>query len=143
MIDSSLREIDRFLHGTKLAETTVAPIGHALMPLLYPQPDRAAAWRISFLEESDRCEAPGWSALFATLHADALLRVGAPSTFYAFDTSPASARSVRDAALTGLIREVHAENYGVYGVRNGATFRCRNSSLPSPTGSPSPTSRVG
>lgn len=28
-----------------------------------------------------------------------------------------SSRALRDAALVGLIRQVHADNYGVYGVR--------------------------
>jgi putative transposase len=41
----------------------------------------------------------------------------APSTYYAAKTRPASARSRRDAELTALIRQVHAENYGVYGAR--------------------------
>jgi putative transposase len=41
----------------------------------------------------------------------------APSTYYAAKTRPASARSVSDAATTDVIRVVHAENYGVYGVR--------------------------
>ena len=40
-----------------------------------------------------------------------------PSTFYKFKKRPASARSVRDAELTGLIKTIHADNYGVYGVR--------------------------
>ncbi|MGX6741147.1 IS3 family transposase [Streptomyces peucetius] len=31
--------------------------------------------------------------------------------------APASARSIRDAQLTELIGKVHADNYGVYGVR--------------------------
>jgi putative transposase len=41
----------------------------------------------------------------------------APSTYYAAKTRPASARSVRDAALSAQIRLVHEANYGVYGVR--------------------------
>jgi putative transposase len=41
----------------------------------------------------------------------------APSTYYAAKTRPASARSRRDAELTGLIKQIHAENYGVYGAR--------------------------
>ena len=41
----------------------------------------------------------------------------APSTYYAAKKRPPSARSVSDAATTALIRQVHAENYGVYGVR--------------------------
>jgi putative transposase len=41
----------------------------------------------------------------------------APSTYYAVKTRPASARSLRDSALTELIEQIHAENYGVYGAR--------------------------
>jgi putative transposase len=41
----------------------------------------------------------------------------APSTYYATRTRPPSARSVRDAVVTVEIARVHAENYGVYGIR--------------------------
>ncbi|MGP9615402.1 IS3 family transposase, partial [Arthrobacter sp. AOP36-A1-22] len=37
--------------------------------------------------------------------------------YYARRSRPASARSIRDARLTGLILHVHSENYGVYGAR--------------------------
>nr|WP_231135160.1 IS3 family transposase [Motilibacter deserti] len=41
----------------------------------------------------------------------------APSTYYAAKARPRSARAVRDAAVAGEIARVHAENFGVYGVR--------------------------
>ena len=41
----------------------------------------------------------------------------APSSYYAAKTRPPSARSLKDAATTRVIVEVHAENYCVYGVR--------------------------
>jgi len=41
----------------------------------------------------------------------------APSTYYAAKTRPPSARSVTDAATAAVIKDVHAANYGVYGVR--------------------------
>jgi putative transposase len=41
----------------------------------------------------------------------------APSTYYAAKTRPVSARSRRDEQLTALIKQIHAENYGVYGAR--------------------------
>jgi putative transposase len=41
----------------------------------------------------------------------------APSTYYAAQSRPPSARSRRDAELTGEIRRIHTENYGVYGAR--------------------------
>jgi putative transposase len=40
----------------------------------------------------------------------------APSTYYAAKTRPPSARSLSDAARLEVIREVHADNFGVYGV---------------------------
>jgi putative transposase len=47
---------------------------------------------------------------------DAGLQI-APSTYYAAKTRPPSARSVSDAATSAVIERVHAENFGVYGVR--------------------------
>ncbi|AXE38162.1 hypothetical protein JS278_02937 [Acidipropionibacterium virtanenii] len=41
----------------------------------------------------------------------------APSTFYAAVGRAPSARSVRDEELLVMIRKIHADNYGVYGVR--------------------------
>ena len=40
-----------------------------------------------------------------------------PSTYYKFKKRPASARSIRDEQLTGLIKQIHAANYRVYGAR--------------------------
>jgi putative transposase len=40
----------------------------------------------------------------------------ASSTYYAARNRSPSARSVSDAATTEVIRKVHADNYGVYGV---------------------------
>ena len=41
----------------------------------------------------------------------------APSTYYAAKTRPPSQRARSDAVTSALIERVHAENYGVYGVR--------------------------
>jgi putative transposase len=41
----------------------------------------------------------------------------APSTYWAAHTRPDSARVVRDRELIAQIERIHAENYGVYGVR--------------------------
>lgn len=41
----------------------------------------------------------------------------APSSYYAAKTRPPSARAVADAGHLEVIRAVHADNYGVYGVR--------------------------
>jgi len=40
-----------------------------------------------------------------------------PSTYYKIKKWPVSARTVRDAELTALIKQIHAANYGVYGAR--------------------------
>ena len=41
----------------------------------------------------------------------------APSTYYAAQTRPPSARALADQQHRAVLRRVHAENYGVYGVR--------------------------
>ena len=41
----------------------------------------------------------------------------APSTYYASKNRALSARAVSDAATTAVIKRVHAQNYGVYGIR--------------------------
>jgi len=41
----------------------------------------------------------------------------APATYYAAKTRPASPRKVRDEQLKWQLAELHAANYGVYGVR--------------------------
>lgn len=40
----------------------------------------------------------------------------APSTYYEARSRPPSARSISDAARLETIRQVHADNYGAYGV---------------------------
>jgi putative transposase len=41
----------------------------------------------------------------------------APSTYYAAKSRPPSARAARDRELTGKIKQVHKDNYDVYGAR--------------------------
>ena len=41
----------------------------------------------------------------------------APSTYYAFKSRPRSARSRSDERLLEIVKDLHGENYGVYGVR--------------------------
>ena len=41
----------------------------------------------------------------------------APSTYYAAKARPPSARAVKDASTSEVFARVHADNYGVYGVR--------------------------
>jgi putative transposase len=40
-----------------------------------------------------------------------------PATYYAAKTRPPSPRALRDAQLKPVLAGLHAENYGVYGVR--------------------------
>ena len=41
----------------------------------------------------------------------------APSTYYAFKKRPASARAVSDERLVEVVKDVHRDNFGVYGSR--------------------------
>jgi putative transposase len=41
----------------------------------------------------------------------------APSSYYAAKSRPRSARAVADEQRLAVIRKVHEDNYGVYGVR--------------------------
>jgi putative transposase len=41
----------------------------------------------------------------------------APSTYYAAKPRPPSARSLTEAATSGLLQRLHEDNYGVYGAR--------------------------
>ncbi|MGW8783229.1 BREX system ATP-binding domain-containing protein [Streptomyces sp. NPDC055796] len=68
---------ERLLQGTRLADATVTPLAQAVRSLTASdQPDRAVSWSRKLLEEAERAHAPGWVSLFATLHAEALLRLG-------------------------------------------------------------------
>jgi putative transposase len=49
----------------------------------------------------------------------------APSTYYAAKTRAPSARAVSDAATMARIVKIHADNYGVYGVRKVHAELCR------------------
>ena len=50
----------------------------------------------------------------------------APATYYAAKTRPASPRRLRDEQLKGQLAELHAANYGVYGVRKMHAALARN-----------------
>ncbi|MGP4012658.1 AAA family ATPase [Streptomyces sp. 4N124] len=68
---------ERFLQEAQLTEATMEAITQALRSLVHSDhPERAVPWSRNLLQESERCRAPGWSAVFATLHAEALLRIG-------------------------------------------------------------------
>ncbi|MFR9797763.1 AAA family ATPase [Streptomyces sp. MS06] len=66
-----------FLQTTALQDTTLLPIARAIRTLIHSeQPESAVAWCRRRLAEAGRCRAPAWRAVFATLHAEALLRLG-------------------------------------------------------------------
>ncbi|MEU8975725.1 LuxR C-terminal-related transcriptional regulator [Streptomyces monashensis] len=68
---------ERLLRAAGPAEATMTPIVQALRSLLLSDhPERAVPWSRTLLEEAERRAAPGWAAVFATLHAQALLRIG-------------------------------------------------------------------
>ncbi|MGW2323518.1 AAA family ATPase [Streptomyces sp. NPDC001680] len=68
---------ERFLEASTLSEYTVLPIVQALRALmLSDQLDRVSAWCLRLSETAEKRDAPGWVALFATLHGEALLRLG-------------------------------------------------------------------
>lgn len=61
----------------RLTDATLAPLVLAVRTLLYSdRPGRAVPVSRRLLEEAEASGAPGWRAVFATLHAEALLRVG-------------------------------------------------------------------
>ncbi|MFC7310268.1 AAA family ATPase [Streptomyces monticola] len=76
-IDAGGAAGERLLQSARLSDITLAPIAQALRSLVYSDhPERAVPWSRKLLDEADRAKAPGWSAVLATLHAEALLRLG-------------------------------------------------------------------
>ncbi|MBB3101640.1 putative transposase [Actinoplanes campanulatus] len=69
--------------------------------------------RVAFVDSQK--EQHGVQSVLRALH-DTPAQI-APSTYYAAKTRSASPRSRRDEELTRLIKQIHAENYGVYGAR--------------------------
>ncbi|MFE0201049.1 AAA family ATPase [[Kitasatospora] papulosa] len=68
---------ERLLQETRLTDATVEPITQALRALVHSDhPERAVPWGRNLLREAERRGAPGWSAVFASLLAEALLRMG-------------------------------------------------------------------
>jgi DNA-binding CsgD family transcriptional regulator len=77
MVDTAPGAAERLLRSARLTDATLAPLAQAVTSLLCSeQPDLAVRWSRGLLDEADRCRAPGWSAVFGTLHAEALLRLG-------------------------------------------------------------------
>ncbi|MET7685489.1 AAA family ATPase [Streptomyces sp. NPDC005423] len=77
VIDAPPAAAERLLRSAALTEATMTPIVQALESLtLSDHPERAVPWSRGLLQDAERRGAPGWAAVFATLHAQALLRIG-------------------------------------------------------------------
>ncbi|MFD7033989.1 AAA family ATPase [Streptomyces sp. NPDC059917] len=75
--DDDAATAERLLRGTPLAQSTFEPLGQALRTLVHTdRPRRAAVWCRALGEEARVQRAPGWQAALATVHAEALLRLG-------------------------------------------------------------------
>ncbi|KPI14383.1 transcriptional regulator, LuxR family [Actinobacteria bacterium OV450] len=87
-LDTPVAVGERLLQSTRLSDATVTPLAHAIRSLTASdQPDRAVTWSRNLLEDAERAHAPGWTSLFATLHAEALLRRGDLSGAHAHATA--------------------------------------------------------
>ncbi|MFJ3309380.1 AAA family ATPase [Streptomyces sp. NPDC086549] len=77
LLDTRASACETLLRSARLTDATLAPLVLAVRTLLYSdRPERAVPATGRLLEEAEACRAPGWRAVFATLHAEALLRVG-------------------------------------------------------------------
>ncbi|MEU5090883.1 AAA family ATPase [Streptomyces sp. NPDC021356] len=77
VIDAGATAAERLLRSATLTEATMTAVVQAVRSLLLcDQPERAVPWSRTLLEDAERRGAPGWAAVFATLHAQALLRIG-------------------------------------------------------------------
>ncbi|MFE0419481.1 AAA family ATPase [Streptomyces tendae] len=65
------------LQHVALQDATLLPLARAVRTLIYSeQPERATGWCHRWAEDAARHNSPTWRAVFATLHAEALLRLG-------------------------------------------------------------------
>ncbi|MFJ3175205.1 AAA family ATPase [Streptomyces roseus] len=100
LVDTPAAVSERLLHSARLTDATVAPLAQAVRSLLCSEhPERAVPWSRNLLEEARRCQAPGWSAVFAALHAEALLRMGDPRGAYAHATAALEALPERGGSF--------------------------------------------
>ncbi|WP_316762810.1 AAA family ATPase [Streptomyces herbicida] len=77
LLDTSVAGREEVPGSARLTDATLAPLALAVRTLLYSdRPERAVPASRRLLEEAEVSGAPGWRAVFATLHAEALLRVG-------------------------------------------------------------------
>ncbi|MER6570324.1 LuxR C-terminal-related transcriptional regulator [Streptomyces sp. NPDC001093] len=92
----------------------MTPIVQALRSLLLSDhPERAVPWSRTLLEDAERRDAPGWAAVFATLHAQALLRIGDLAEARAYASRALSALPERSGgalpyAATAVLIRAHS-----------------------------------
>ncbi|MFE2936946.1 LuxR C-terminal-related transcriptional regulator [Streptomyces sp. NPDC059278] len=71
------KDAERFLDGAPAAQGTHEALAQAVRTLIHTdQPRRAAEWCRRLQEQAARRRAPGLRAMYGTLHAEALLRLG-------------------------------------------------------------------
>jgi DNA-binding NarL/FixJ family response regulator len=110
VIDTGTAAAEGLLRSATLTEATTAQLLQAVHSLLLgDQPERAIPWSRTLLEDAERRGAPGWAAGFATLHAQALLRVGGLAeacTFaeHALQMLPENSGMLGYAALAVLVQ---------------------------------------
>ncbi|WP_189958800.1 helix-turn-helix transcriptional regulator [Streptomyces alanosinicus] len=77
LLDTPAADCEALLGTVPLTDTTFAPLVNAVRTLLYSdRPERAVFVSGELLTEAEKSGAPGWRAVCAGLHAEALLRIG-------------------------------------------------------------------
>ncbi|MFE0514115.1 BREX system ATP-binding domain-containing protein [Streptomyces sp. NPDC058964] len=77
LLDTRAADSETLLRSTRLTDDGLAQLVVAVRTLLYSdRPESAVPASGRLLEEAEAAGAPGWRAVFATLHAEALLRMG-------------------------------------------------------------------
>lgn len=114
VIDAGSVAAERLLRSATPTEATMTPVVQALRSLvLSDHPERAVPWSRSLLEDAERRDAPGWAAAFATLHAQALLRIGDLAEACAYATRALAALPDRGSgafpyAATAVLIRAHS-----------------------------------
>ncbi|MFJ3309402.1 AAA family ATPase [Streptomyces sp. NPDC086549] len=114
VIDAGSVAAERLLRSASPTEATMTPVVQALRSLvLSDHPERAVPWSRTLLEDAERRDAPGWAAVFATLHAQALLRIGdlAEACAYAsraLDALPERGGGAFPYAATAVLIRAHS-----------------------------------
>jgi DNA-binding CsgD family transcriptional regulator/tetratricopeptide (TPR) repeat protein len=126
VLDTGAAVAERLLRSATLTEGTLAAVVQAVQSLLYSEhPERAVPWSRTLLEDAERREAPGWSAVFATLQAQAQLRLGDLEAAVAAATLALGSLGGRsDSALGYAAGAVLVRAYGAMGRYTEATELC-------------------